>query len=114
MYKELEGVGYLGGHGLAELIQAERRATELALTKNRRPNATITLPRVNPFTVGQLLYLLEVQTAYAGTLYNINPFDQPGVEEGKQLTYGLMGRKGYEKKREEVENQAGKDKRYII
>jgi glucose-6-phosphate isomerase len=34
--------------------------------------------------------------AIAGSLYNINPYDQPGVELGKVLTYSLMGRKGYE------------------
>ncbi|MEI3424353.1 MAG: hypothetical protein V8Q85_04575 [Christensenellales bacterium] len=47
-------------------------------------NKTITLPVVNPFTIGELLYFFEIQTAYAGELLNINAFDQPGVEEGKK------------------------------
>jgi glucose-6-phosphate isomerase len=62
---------------------------------------------VNEESVGALLYLLEMQTAYAGELYNVNAFDQPGVELGKAFTCGLMGRKGFEAKRREVE-QAGK------
>ena len=104
-YSNIEGVGYLGGHTLSELIQAERRATERALTNNKRPNLTITLPAVNAFTLGQLFFLLEVAIAFAGGLYGINPFDQPGVEEGKKFTYGLMGRKGFEDKKKEIEAQ---------
>ena len=102
-YEDLGSLGYLGGHSMSELIQAERMATEFALTQAGRPNLTITLPEINPFTVGQLLYMLEVQTVFAGGLYNINPLDQPGVEEGKKATYALMGREGYEKKRAEIE-----------
>ena len=86
---------YLGGHTMNELLNAEQRATELALTQSGKPNCAIRLQRVDEETVGALLYLLEMQTAYAGELYNINAFDQPGVELGKNFTYGLMGRKGY-------------------
>ena len=114
-YEDLGSLGYLGGHTMNELIQAERMATEFALTRAGRPNVTITLPEVNPFTVGQLLYMLEVQTVFAGGLYRINPLDQPGVEEGKQATYALMGREGYERKREEIEAfDREKDARYVL
>lgn len=113
-YRDIEGVGYLGGHTLNELIQAEIRATERALTNNKRPNLTITLPAVNAFTLGQLFFLLEVATAFAGALHGINPFDQPGVEEGKRFTYGLMGRKGFEDKKKEIEAQRKTKSKYII
>ena len=53
---------------------------------------------MNPFTLGQLLYLFQVQTAVAGELLGIDAFDQPGVEEGKNATYALFGRPGYEEK----------------
>jgi len=62
-YSDIDGVGYLGGHTLNELIQSERRATEQALTNNKRPNFTITLPAVNAFTLGQLFFLLQVTTS---------------------------------------------------
>ena len=58
-------------------------------------NKTITLPEVNPFTIGQLLYLFEVQTAFAGELHNINAFDQPGVELYKKNMFRLLGKPGY-------------------
>ena len=77
-------------------------------------NKTITLPEVNPFTIGQLLYLFEVQTAFAGELLNINAFDQPGVEEGKNATYALLGKNGYQTKKAELDAAPAKDPRYII
>src|SRR5438034_346344 len=102
-YQDLEGVGYLGGHSLGELFNVEQRATELALAKRGRPSATLVLPAVNAFTLGQLLYLLETATVAVGALAGIDPFGQPGVEEGKRLAYGLMGRPGFEANRAEVE-----------
>jgi glucose-6-phosphate isomerase len=106
-FPQFGAVNYLGGHTLNELIAVELRATELALTQNGKPNCALRLQRVDEESVGALLYLLEMQTAYAGQLYNIDAFDQPGVELGKNFAYGLMGRKGYESMRGEVQ-QAGK------
>lgn len=96
-FSKMEGIAYLGGHTLGELIEAERLSTALSLAKNSRPNCSITLPELGPHTLGQLIYMYEVQTAFAGMLYNINAFDQPGVELSKKYTYGMMGRKGFEK-----------------
>ncbi len=93
---EFTGVGYLGGNTVNSLINAEADATKVALVDYQRPNVTITLEKVNPYNIGQLLYMLEVQTAITGELYNINTFNQPGVEQAKNYTYALMGRAGYE------------------
>jgi glucose-6-phosphate isomerase len=114
LYKEIEGLSYLSGHSMNELFHAEQIATETALTKNLRPNCSIVLPEINENTLGQVIFMLEVQTAFAGYLYNINPFDQPGVEEGKQFAYGLLGRKGFENKKTEIENRKRKIEKYII
>jgi len=114
-YSDLEGVAYLGEHDLGALMDAEAEATALALREAGCPNCTHWMPAVNPFTVGQLLFTLEVQTAIAGELWDINAYDQPGVEAGKQATYGLMGRPGYEQYREEVERaREGASPRYVI
>lgn len=94
---------YLGGHTLNELIKSEEEATRLALTKQNRPNCVISLPEINEKTVGETIYMLELATAYAGELFQINAFDQPGVELGKQLTYALLGRPGFEEKKKELE-----------
>ena len=54
------------------------------------------MPRVGAGELGQLLMLLQVATVYAGEMYGVDPLDQPGVELSKQLTYGIMGREGYD------------------
>jgi glucose-6-phosphate isomerase len=99
---EAEALAYLGGHTLAELLWAEQKGTAWALAKRGRPSLTITLPRVDAFSVGALLYMLEMATAIAGELYDVDAFDQPGVELSKQATYALMGRAGYEALAQEI------------
>jgi glucose-6-phosphate isomerase len=94
-YEDLAGVGYLGGHTMAELLNVECDATRRALTEAGRPNCTIKLGGLNEANLGYLFQALEVQTAIAGDLYGVNAFDQPGVEAGKQITYKRMGRPGY-------------------
>ncbi len=90
------GIGYLGGKTMNQLMNAEADSTKVSLSDYSRPTVTITLPKIDGYHIGQLLYMLEVQTAIAGALYNINAFDQPGVEQYKNYTYALMGRVGYE------------------
>ena len=102
-------VAFLSGHTFNELISAERRATEHAVTVSGHMNKTVILPEVNANTVGQLMMLFELATAYAGELIGIDAYDQPGVEEGKNMTYALLGKRGYEEKLKEMgENAARK------
>jgi glucose-6-phosphate isomerase len=102
-YADMEGVHYLGGRTLGELFRAEREGTRIALTEAGRPNAMFTLDRIEAHTVGQLMYLLELSVAVMGEHYDIDAFDQPGVEAGKIAAYALMGRTGYEQRRAEIE-----------
>lgn len=96
LYPDEDAVAYLGGHSVGALLEAEQRATAAALARHGRMNMHIELPRVDEHALGELLMLLEIATVYAGALYQVNPLDQPGVELGKRLTYGLMGRSGYD------------------
>ena len=64
---------------------------------------TLTLERVDAWHVGALLMFLEIATAYAGRLYGVDAFDQPGVELGKQFTYAMLGRADAGAAREEWE-----------
>jgi glucose-6-phosphate isomerase len=114
LFKNQQGLAYLGGSSLGTLIKAEQAATARALAAAGRPNMTLTLNKVAPFSVGYLLYLLEVAAVVSGYLYNINPLDQPGVEMGKKFTYGLMGRPGFEEWKAEFEKGAAPKKKYIV
>jgi glucose-6-phosphate isomerase len=111
---EHEDFAYLGGHGLGELLEAERRGTTLAVTRAGRPNGTITLERLDAPALGELLMLLEAATAFAGPLYGCDPYDQPGVEEGKKLAFGLLGRKGYEAHGREAQAGLARDGRFVL
>src|SRR6056297_238572 len=113
-YEDLDGLGYLGGHSFAELINTEKWATELALNKRNRMNQTVKVPEVNEFTLGQLFYFFEFQTAVTGELLDINAFNQPGVELGKNYTYGIFGRDGYQEKKDEFENSAQHKEKFIL
>ena len=90
------GIGYLGGKTINDLINAEADSTKAALIDYSRPTITIKLPKIDGYHIAQLLYMLEMQTAIAGSLYNVNAFNQPSVNQAKNYTYGLMGRVGYE------------------
>lgn len=112
--KEYPSVSFLCGHTLNELITCELNATEYALTKNNRMNRRITLPEVNAHTVGQLLMFFMLETAYAGFMLGIDAYNQPGVEEGKNATYALLGRAGYEQKAAELNSRPQKNPQYIV
>ena len=89
-------LAYLPGHTLGELLNAEYEATSSALAEMGRMNCTLRLPELTPDSFGELIMFFQLATGYAGVWYGIDPFDQPGVELGKRLTYAAMGRPGYE------------------
>ena len=93
---EYTGLNYLGGKTINQLINAEADSTAVALADYKRPNLTIRLPKINEYYLAQLFYMFEMETAIIGELYNIDAFNQPGVEQAKNYTYALMGRMGYE------------------
>ena len=113
-YQEIEGVSYLGGHSLNHLLQTEKKATELALTKRQRLNKTIIIPEIQEHTLGQLFYLLELQTAFIGELFNINVYNQPGVELGKSYAYGILGRKGYQEMKSKYDKSPDHSEEFIV
>lgn len=112
--EEFADVNFLCGNTFNDLLEKEFLATRYALTKNKRSNYTITLSEINEYNFGGLLQLFMMQTAFCGEMLDIDAFNQPGVEEGKNATYALFGRKGYEIKLFELEAAAKPKKEYII
>ena len=93
---EYTGIGYLGGKTINDLINAEADSTMVSLIDYSRPTLTISIDKIDEYNIAQLLYMLEIQTAIIGELYNINTYDQPSVEQAKNYIYALLGRAGYE------------------
>ena len=100
-------LAYLPGHTLGGLLRAEYEATSAALSSAGRMNMTLRIPRLDAESLGHLIMFYQIATGYAGAWYGINPFDQPGVELGKRLTYAAMGRPGFEL--QEVKNRRNGD-----
>ncbi len=92
----------LSGRKFSELMSLALEATEWALVREDRPNCTIIMPKVSPFYWGQLLFFLEMATAFEAELLNINAFDQPGVESYKNYIYYRLGKVGLP---EEIQRQ---------
>lgn len=113
-FKGNEGTDYLDKRSMNELIRAELKGTSIALADAERPVVNVIFPEVNAFTVGQFIMMYELQTAMAGKLYQINPYDQPGVEAGKKATFALMGRPGFEGEKKRIETSYTFDYRFII
>jgi glucose-6-phosphate isomerase len=109
----LPDLAYLKDAELGQLLDRERHATAWALTKAQRPNLTIAIPTIDAAIVGELFFMHEFQTVLAGALYDVNPFGQPGVEAGKNATYALMGREGYESLRDELLSVDPVSKQYV-
>jgi glucose-6-phosphate isomerase len=100
-----EDYAYLDGHTLGELCNIELLATEAALKNTGKPSLKISLDSLDEYTLGALFMLWQYIVPVVGLACDIDPFDQPGVEEGKNYAYGLLGRKGYDdmkKKFEEI------------
>jgi glucose-6-phosphate isomerase len=112
--KHVDTLKYLGNATFQDLINAEKIGTEYALLESQRPTTTVLFPRISAQTVGQFLYLYEVAVSYMGSLLEINTYDQPAVQLGKDATYALMGKEGYADLKKKIAPLAEKDKKYVL
>jgi len=87
--------------------------TEMALTLAARPSGTVYIDRVDEAAMGSLIMFSQYMTAYAGEFYDIDAFDQPGVEYGRKLTFCLKDRPGFEEHRPEIEAEQRKLRRTV-
>ncbi len=104
---------YLCGHDLGAILRAEQDATEAALQAAGRPTAALRFPTLDAARLGQAFLLCEVATALAGAFYDVDPFDQPGVEGGKQRAYALLGRPGFAEVRQRFEAERAARRPYV-
>ncbi|HEY1629611.1 MAG TPA: glucose-6-phosphate isomerase [Tepidisphaeraceae bacterium] len=112
--KNVETLAYLAGSNFQTLINSEKLGTEYALLESQRPTITVQLPQISPETVGQFLYLYECAVSYMGGLYEINTYDQPAVQLGKDATYALMGKSGFADLAKKIQPVAKKDRKFLM
>jgi glucose-6-phosphate isomerase len=105
IHDDIPALKYLGGKKVSDLLNTELAGTEYALVEHNRPNMKVIFPEINPYNIGQFFFAYEFQTAVMGKLLDINAYNQPGVELGKNVTYALMGREGHEEIAKEVKDK---------
>ncbi len=113
-FEYVDDIAFLSGKTFSQLLGAEGKATQYALTVADRPNIEIALSIVDEFTIGALLHFFEMAVSYAGEMMDINTFDQPGVEQGKLATFALMGKQGFEEQKQKMSALPAKDENWIL
>lgn len=102
---DLDGLNYLANQSIDFVNHKAFEGTMLAHTDGGVPNLIVTIPAMDAFTFGYLVYFFEKACAISGYLLGVNPFDQPGVEEYKVNMFALLGKPGYEEKKKELEER---------
>lgn len=91
----LDGLNFLSGKSIDFVNKKAFEGTLMAHTKGGVPNLVISLPEMNEYYFGKLIYFFEKSCAISGYILGVNPFDQPGVEEYKKNMFRLLGKPGY-------------------
>jgi len=98
----LDGLNFLAGKRLDEVNKMAELGTQLAHVDGGVPNIRITLPRLNEYYLGQLIYFFEKACGISGYLIGVNPFNQPGVEAYKKNMFALLEKPGFEEETRKI------------
>ncbi|WDV47323.1 glucose-6-phosphate isomerase [Clostridiaceae bacterium M8S5] len=103
--EDLDGLNYLVDKTVDFVNRKAYEGTLLAHIDGGVPNLILNIPQMDAYYFGQLIYFFQKACGISGYLLGVNPFDQPGVEAYKKNMFALLGKKGYEDLKEELENR---------
>lgn len=98
----LDKLNYIAGKNIDEVNKQAELGTTIAHVDGGVPNIKISVPKLNEYYLGQLIYFFEKACALSGYVLKINPFDQPGVEEYKSNMFALLKKPGFEEQTKEI------------
>lgn len=104
---DADRLNYLAGRKIDEVNKMAEFGTLIAHIDGGVPNIRITVPAINEYYLGQLIWFFEMACAVSGYILGINPFDQPGVEAYKKNMFALLGKPGFEKETEALRKRIG-------
>ncbi len=104
----VDGLNFLAGKTMDFVNKKAFLGTVLAHTDGNVPNLVINIEKLDEFNIGKLIYFFEKACGISGYLLGVNPFDQPGVEAYKKNMFALLGKPGYEDKKDELEKRLSK------
>lgn len=94
--ENLDGLNFLAGKRVDEVNKMAELGTRLAHVDGGVPNIRISVPKLNEYYIGQLIYFFEIACGISGNVLGVNPFNQPGVEAYKKNMFALLEKPGYE------------------
>lgn len=102
---DLDGLNFLAGKRVDEVNKMAELGTTLAHVDGGVPNIRITVPKLNEYYLGQLIYFFELACGISGKILDVNPFDQPGVESYKKNMFALLNKPGFEKESQAMQER---------
>ena len=100
--ENLDGLNFLAGKHVDQVNKMAELGTQLAHVDGGVPNIRITVPELNEYWIGQLIYMFEKGCGISGYVLGVNPFNQPGVEAYKKNMFALLGKPGYEEESKKI------------
>ena len=94
--ENLDGLNFLAGKRVDDVNKMAELGTRLAHVDGGVPNIRISMPELNEYYLGQLIYFFEIGCGISGNVLGVNPFNQPGVEAYKKNMFALLDKPGYE------------------
>lgn len=104
----IDGLNFLAGKTVDFVNSKAAEGTALAHTDGGVPNLLVSVPALDEYNYGKMVYFFEKACGISGYLLGVNPFDQPGVEAYKKNMFALLGKPGYEDQKEELEKRLQK------
>ncbi|MCR5130958.1 MAG: glucose-6-phosphate isomerase [Prevotella sp.] len=108
--ENLDGLNFLAGKRVDEVNKMAELGTRLAHVDGGVPNIRISVPCLNEFYIGQLIYFFEIGCGISGNVLGVNPFNQPGVEAYKKNMFALLNKPGYEAESKAIQERLAKEK----
>ena len=102
---DLDGLNFLAGKRVDEVNKMAELGTMLAHVDGGVPNIRVSVPKLNEYYLGQLIYFFELACGISGYILDINPFDQPGVESYKKNMFALLNKPGFEKESKAIQER---------
>jgi glucose-6-phosphate isomerase len=107
--ENLDGLNFLAGKRVDEVNKMAELGTRLAHVDGGVPNMRISVPELNEYYIGQLIYFFEIACGISGNLLEVNPFNQPGVEAYKKNMFALLDKPGYEADSKAIKERLAKE-----
>ena len=98
----LDGLNYIANRRVDEVNKMAELGTRIAHVDGGVPNLRITIPELKEIYLGQLIYFFEIACGISGYILEVNPFNQPGVEDYKRNMFALLEKPGYEQQTKEI------------